>query len=40
MDQMQTALTALEKGPLTQEETERINRIGDHVHKSAKGFFG
>lgn len=40
MDQMQTALTALDKGPLTPEETERITRIGDHVHKSAKGFFG
>jgi predicted aldo/keto reductase-like oxidoreductase len=40
MDQMQTALTALDKGPLTPEETKRITRIGDHVHKSAKGFFG
>ncbi len=40
MDQMQTALTALDKGVLTQVETERITRIGDHVHQSAKGFFG
>jgi predicted aldo/keto reductase-like oxidoreductase len=38
--QMQTALTALDKGPLTSEETDRIIRIGDHVHGSAKGLFG
>ena len=40
MDQMQTALTALDKGPLTQKKAKRITRIGDHVHRSAKGFFG
>ena len=39
MGQMETALTALEKGVLTPAETERINRIGEHVHRSAKGFF-
>lgn len=39
MDQMQTALSALDKGPLTPAETDRITRIGDHVHKTAKGFF-
>jgi predicted aldo/keto reductase-like oxidoreductase len=39
MDQMQTALSALDKGPLTPAETDRITRIGDHVHKAAKGFF-
>ena len=38
-DQMQTALTALDKGPLSREETDRITRIGDHVHKYSKGFF-
>ena len=38
--QMQTALTALDKGPLTLEETRRIIRIGDHVHQNARGFFG
>ncbi|MBU0973175.1 MAG: aldo/keto reductase [Proteobacteria bacterium] len=40
MDQMQAALSALDKGVLSPEETERITRIGDHVHRSAKGFFG
>lgn len=40
ISQMETALTALEMGPLTPEETERIIRIGDHVHRSARGFFG
>jgi len=36
--QMQDALTALDKGLLTKDEEKRIIRIGDHVHKSAKGF--
>ena len=40
LSQMKTALTALEKGGLSSEETHRIKRIGNHVHKSAKGFFG
>jgi predicted aldo/keto reductase-like oxidoreductase len=39
MDQMETALTALDKGVLTPADTERITRIGDHVHKTTKGFF-
>ncbi|WDP92227.1 MAG: aldo/keto reductase [Desulfobacter sp.] len=37
--QMAHALTALEKGRLSPEETKRIIRIGDHVHATAKGFF-
>jgi predicted aldo/keto reductase-like oxidoreductase len=40
LSQMETALSALDRGPLTQEEKERIISIGDHVHSSAKGFFG
>ena len=40
ISQMDTALSALDKGVLTPTETEKITRIGDHVHQSAKGFFG
>lgn len=39
MDQMKTALTALEMGPLDEEEKKRLIRIGDHVHDHAGGFF-
>ncbi len=40
MDQMQAALTALDLGPLSPEEMDRITRIGDHIHRTARGFFG
>jgi len=38
-EQMQEALTALDLGPLGEEELPRIRRIGDHVHSDFKGFF-
>jgi len=38
-DQMTHALTALDKGPLSREEMERVTRIGSHVHDHARGFF-
>ncbi len=38
-DQMAHALTALDKGPLSSEEMERITRIGNYVHDHARGFF-
>lgn len=38
-DQMDHALAALEKGPLTPEEYDRITRIGTHVHENSRGFF-
>ena len=38
--QMRSALPALELGPLNVEEMERMKMIGDHVHRTAKGFFG
>ncbi len=38
-DQMTHALTALDKGPLSPEEHQRIVRIGTHVHDHARGFF-
>jgi predicted aldo/keto reductase-like oxidoreductase len=39
MNQMQTALQALEQGPLDDEEMARMIRIGDHVHETAGRFF-
>jgi predicted aldo/keto reductase-like oxidoreductase len=39
MDQMQTALTSLDLGPLDADEIKRIKSIGDHVHSHAKSFF-
>lgn len=39
MDQMKTAFTALEMGPLDEDEKKRLIRIGDHVHDHAGGFF-
>jgi aryl-alcohol dehydrogenase-like predicted oxidoreductase len=39
MDQMRTALQALEQGPLDDEELARMIRIGDHVHQTAGRFF-
>ena len=38
-DEMDHALTALDKGPLNPSETERIRRIGAHVHDNSRGFF-
>jgi len=39
MDQIWTALQALEQGPLDDEEMARMIRIGDHVHQTAGRFF-
>ena len=38
--QMQTALSALNLGPLADEELARIKTIGDHVRRTARSFFG
>lgn len=38
-DQMDHALTALDKGPLSTKELERMIRIGTHVHDHARKFF-
>lgn len=38
-EEMAQALTALEKGPLSHGERERVSRIGAHVHDHAGGFF-
>jgi hypothetical protein len=37
---MREALRALDLGPLTPEEMSRIRRIGDHVHRHHRRFFG
>ena len=37
--QMKAALKALELGPLDEEAMARIKKIGDHVRKTAKGYF-
>ncbi len=37
--QMREALSALDRGPLSTAETERMRAIGDYVHGHAKGFF-
>jgi predicted aldo/keto reductase-like oxidoreductase len=39
LDQMRTALSSLDSGPLETEDMERIKLIGDHVHQHAKSFF-
>jgi predicted aldo/keto reductase-like oxidoreductase len=39
LHQMQDALNALELGPLDDEMRDRAKKIGDHVHKTAKGYF-
>jgi aryl-alcohol dehydrogenase-like predicted oxidoreductase len=39
LHQMREALKSLDMGPLTTEEMNRIKKIGDHVHKTAKGLF-
>ncbi len=38
-NQMRAALSALEMGPLGVEDMERIKMVGDHLHRTAKGFF-
>ena len=38
--EMQEALKALELGPLSEAEMERIRVIGDYVHRNYRGFFG
>ena len=38
-EEMQEALSALDLGPLSEEELARIKRIGDYVHASFKGYF-
>jgi len=40
MAQMQEALSALDQGSLGTEEMKRVQRIGDHVHKTSKSLFG
>jgi aryl-alcohol dehydrogenase-like predicted oxidoreductase len=40
MEQMQTALKALDQGPLAPQELIRMQRIGNHVHRHSKSFFG
>ena len=37
--QMREALKALNLGPLDEEAMDRVRRIGDHVHRTAKGYF-
>jgi aryl-alcohol dehydrogenase-like predicted oxidoreductase len=37
--EMTAALSALELGPLSLEENDRVKRIGDHVHQKGGGFF-
>ena len=34
--QMDEALEALDAGPLSDDEMERVRRIGDHVHEKSK----
>ncbi len=38
--QMRQALTALDAGPLSDEEMTRVTKIGDHVHQNVRSFFG
>lgn len=37
--QMQGALRSFELGPLNDSQTDRVKRIGDHVHQTVSGFF-
>jgi aryl-alcohol dehydrogenase-like predicted oxidoreductase len=39
LDQAREALAALELGPMTAEEMERMRAIGDHVHQVGRRFF-
>lgn len=38
--EMREALRALDSGPLDEAEMARVRRIGDHVHRHSRGFFG
>jgi len=38
--QMREALTVLDQGPLTQDEMNRLKKIGGYVHQTSKGLFG
>ena len=40
VDEMRTALSALEDGPLAEEDMKRVQKIGDHVRGTVKSFFG
>jgi predicted aldo/keto reductase-like oxidoreductase len=37
--QMQEALKALELGPMGEDETARMKKIGDYIHSRGRGFF-
>jgi predicted aldo/keto reductase-like oxidoreductase len=39
-EEMRQALKALQLGPMTEDELERVRRIGDHVHTHHRRFFG
>ncbi|MBU0995767.1 MAG: aldo/keto reductase [Proteobacteria bacterium] len=39
VSEMRDALPALDLGPLNGDEMARMKKIGDHVHRTAKGFF-
>lgn len=39
LSQMREALKSLELGPLSEDELERMRRIGDHVHNKSTKFF-
>ncbi len=39
MNEAKSALQALEMGPLTSEEMDRIKKIGDYVHSKSKSLF-
>ena len=40
LEEMHQALKALQLGPLSDDELERVQRIGDHVHTNHRRFFG
>ncbi|MCP4680780.1 MAG: hypothetical protein GY864_00425 [Desulfobacterales bacterium] len=40
LDQMQAAFPALDLGPLSPEDMDRMTRIGDHIHSTYRGLFG
>jgi len=39
IDQMRTALSALQLGELSDEEMQRVRMIGDYIYRTSKGFF-
>lgn len=38
--QMRAALPSLDLGPLGAEEMDRMKKIGEHIHRTSKSFFG